>query len=667
MPFRHALLAGCCLLANFLSSQNFSEVAASLGVSAEYGLGDLGGGVSFADFSGDGVDDLTFTTARNRNLLFYQNTGNGFTQVFPISNTQETKAAVWADYDNDGDQDLFVTGYASADRLYQNNGGSFTDVTMSAFGALDNRTNFGATWCDYDKDGYLDLYVAGYTHPNRLWRGSANGSFVDVAPTLGVTDRSTSASFAACIVDVDGNGWPDIYVINDKFSEPNALFMNDGGTFTLATSAGADISLDAMNAGGGDFDNDGDFDFYVTNTEPGNELLLNDGNGNFVDIGAATGVAVNANCWGANFLDYDNDTDLDLYVSAEHYGGFFYNPFFVNQGDGSFTYPLQLSGGLGGSDTGESFGNAVGDFNGDGRPDIVVCQQNTNFFVWENQEAGVGNFISVQLNGTISNRDGIGARVEVDIPGQTLTRWQFGGEGYLSQNSRRLHFGLGAASIILEVRVHWPSGNVDTYNNIIDLNQPWSFTEGETTLPVSLTEFRAEAVGKAVDLSWATATETGSGHFRVERSTDGTTFSEVGRLRAAGNSADGISYAFRDENPGAGRLYYRLRMVDLDGTEAFSPLRSVWLDGDRAAGIRILRYPANPASGTLSLLLETERPTDGRVEIMDAFGRVVASTAFLTERGNTEIRLGIDHLSGGQYYVALSNNEWWDIFKVIVR
>ncbi|MEM8585333.1 MAG: FG-GAP-like repeat-containing protein [Bacteroidota bacterium] len=473
-------LCGGCLQ---LYAQSFSEVAFSLGADHSYGFGTHGGGVSFADFNRDGWDDLTFTSAAGKPMYFYQNNGgNSFTPLNLVDNTLETKDATWIDYDNDGDRDLFITAFGGTNRLYQNMGNlNMVEVTQTAFGNMPVADTYGAVWGDYDNDGWLDLYICNYSVPggtsieNDLYRSNGDGTFTRVTSSSG-TGNGFTLTFDACFVDLDDNGWQDLYLVNDKFYQPNALYMNTSGNFTTDPSSGAFINIDAMNAGGADYDDDGEFDLYVTNTPTGNQLLENDGQGQFFDVAAGTGTGVYRNCWSATFLDYDLDQDQDLYVSVD--GDIsFNNPnaFLINfseLGLNVFSEPLQFTGGIGGTDYGQNFGHAIGDFNNDGLPDIAINRMwPDSVRLWQNQETTSGSWLKVDLFGTISNSEGIGARVEVDIDNKTISRYRHGGQGYLSQHSHFLHFGLGSVTQIDQMRVYWPSGTIDVFDGSFEYSQ----------------------------------------------------------------------------------------------------------------------------------------------------------------------------------------------------
>ncbi|PHI21189.1 hypothetical protein CEQ90_03985 [Lewinellaceae bacterium SD302] len=650
-----------------LVAQTFTEVAGSLGINTTYGDGNHGGGFSFADFNGDGNDDLTFTSANGLPVYFYRNNGNGtFTSLNLINNTQESKEAIWADYDNDGDQDLFLTVHNGANRLYRNDGGlNMTDVTMSAFGYLDNLQTFGAVWGDYDRDGWLDLYVCEYivsgTESNKLFRNNGNGTFSDISAGT-FCNNGPQLTFDACFFDRDFDTWQDLYVVNDKFNYSNALYANQLGTFSHLPGSGANISIEAMNAGGADFDNDGDLDLYVSNTQSGNQLLQNNGLGDFTDVAGTTGTGVYQITWGSTFFDYDNDLDLDLYVSSLNNNVVTWaNAFLVNEGDGTFSNNLAATNGLGGIDIGQSYGNAMGDLNNDGKLDIAVSQETDNNFIWRNDETSVGNYLRIRLTGTTSNRDGIGARVVAQVGNHTLTRFRHGSQGYLSQHSQSLHFGLGSNTQIDNIQVFWPSGIVDSYDNITSINQLMGLTEGETVLPLVLTDFQAKPDGLHNQLEWVTSLESNTSHFEVERSFDGSEFHRIGRVLAGGDSQNELSYNFLDRNIDKQDIYYRLQMVDQDDSFTYSEVRLI--NRTNGGTKKLFSLGANPTSpDAVKVYLATDAPNGNYVlSLYDAAGRIVRSGRLTT--GDYTFAGG---LAAGRYTLVVSGNGRRESRRVIV-
>ena len=477
----------CLILTTFITAnaQSFSNVAPANGIYTGFGYGSFGGGVSFADFNGDGLDDLTFATASGSPLRFYQNNGNGFDPIFPlVTNVEEVKQVLWADYDNDGDKDLFIAVHNGVNRLY-NNDGNMVLTDVSAFANIPGGTGptYGASFGDYNKDGWLDLFIANrggvvadIIYKNVLLLNNGDGTFTDVSDMSVVGDEDKQ-TFCGAFLDYNNDLWPDLYVIQDRYNAPNNLYRNDNGTFTdISTTSGAGVAINAMNAGVGDYDNDGDLDIYVTNTNQGNVLLRNDGNDAFSDVTNVANVGFFQYGWGGNFFDYDNDMDLDLYVSSDRNDSAEPNVLYENNGDGTFFKPIP-TGFLG--DTVKSTANAIGDFNEDGLLDIAVSNYlGTNFMVWENETASSDNWIKIALEGVESNRDGIGVWIEVSADEKVQYRYTLCGEAYLGQNTNNHHIGLGLATIADAIKIRWPSGNVDLLHDVA-VNQKIKIREGQ--------------------------------------------------------------------------------------------------------------------------------------------------------------------------------------------
>ncbi|MGH1363165.1 MAG: FG-GAP-like repeat-containing protein [Calditrichia bacterium] len=464
----HIVFSSSCLLAQ--QEIVFENRALALGIDLTYNNQSFGGGVSFCDFDGDGWDDLTFASSNGQTLFILKNYAGGYFSTvgqIGISVAAPSKTILWLDYDNDGDKDLFVANVDHSNKLYRNDGNNFFDITALSGISTTAQKTIAACAGDYNNDGYLDLYITNRSGmmPNYLYRNNGNGTFTDVTPLAGVADASR-LPLAAAFLDVNRDGWQDIYIANDRMAG-NTLFMNNGdGTFAdVSANSDAGLTMDAMGIAIGDYDNDFDLDMYISNTEVGNALMQNDGNGNFTNIAATAGVEVNKVCWGVNFLDYDNDTDLDLYVSVNHPSPEvtdISNGFFENS-SGNFNWRSNVGFE---SDSSFSWGNAIGDLNNDGYYDIAdINSLPDRASVWQNSGAE-NKWIKLMLTGTVSNRDAVGSIIEVHVAGQKFIRSIHCGLSYLSQNSSTEIIGLGSAGHADSVIVYWPSGDTDTYQNL---------------------------------------------------------------------------------------------------------------------------------------------------------------------------------------------------------
>jgi hypothetical protein len=470
-----------------LSAQTFVNRATDFNIMEGYGdldLEEFGGGVSFFDFNGDGWDDLCFPTAAGDSLLFFHNNQGVFEKINAlVLETAATKQLLWADIDNDGDKDLLITNFMAANRLYENDGNmNLTDITLSAGFFLFPEPTYGATFGDYDADGFLDLYITNRSNgtfdsfTNYLWKNNGNNTFTNVTIQTNTSD-GLKVSFCATFIDINQNLRPDLYIANDRLAA-NTLFLNNGNTFAdISFSSGTDIVANAMNVGSGDYNNDGHLDIYVTNTTEGNVLYKNNSDETFTDMATSAGVAFNQVSWGANFFDYDNDGDLDLYVSSEEVENGKANALYENLGDGTFYQPLP--DGIAG-DTLISFGNAIGDFNLDGKMDVVVVNAYSDpMLIWENQTDNDNNWLKVNLEGVESNRDGIGSWIEIYHDGQKQVRYTKCGTAYLAQNTQTEHFGLGTFETLDSVIIRWQKGLIDRFENV-PANQILEVVEGMT-------------------------------------------------------------------------------------------------------------------------------------------------------------------------------------------
>jgi hypothetical protein len=477
---------------NFGFTQSFSEVAIANGI--DTGCGDclFGSGVSFVDFNSDGLDDLTFGTEAGQNILFYQNNGAGFTLITPpIINTNNNKQVLWIDYDNDGDRDFFVANEGGPNRLFQNDGNfNFSDITSTVGLPLIDDKSYGASFGDYNNDGNLDLYISNRTNgdfSNFFFKGEDDGTFTDITSETGTSENS-KATFVSVFFDYNNDGYQDMYIATDKYGQTNSLYKNlgDGSFQDISAASNTDLSIDAMNSGIGDYDNDGDQDIYVTNDSQGNKLLRNNGDETFTEVGETMGVAFFAQSWGGNFFDADNDLDLDLYVCGEQAGDQNTNVFFVNKPENGNFEALPEANMPG--DNLQSYSNAIGDFNNDGLPDIVVNNgipvgppEQNQFHLWQNTTSNSNNWLKIVLVGTESNMEGIGSSIEIYINGNKYVRYKYSAIAYLAQNSATEHFGLGPNTMVDSIIVRWLSGNADVLYNESS-NQFITIVEGSSPL-----------------------------------------------------------------------------------------------------------------------------------------------------------------------------------------
>ena len=478
------------IFSNFSYAQlAFDDVAAQIGVDYSYGDSEYGGGVSFADFDNDGWDDITYASENGVDLYFFKNTNGVFNLVTfnGISNTSKAKQVIWVDYDNDGDKDFFVTAIEGKNTFYSNDGEmNFTDISSTIGIFQTDLFTYGASFGDIDNDGDLDLFISNRSPEdhNYLYRNDS-GIYVDITGTSGISLEG-QLSFCSIFFDYDKDGLQDIYVSNDKEENINRLYKNlgDGVFQDVSVSSNAGVDVSAMSTTLGDFNNDGWFDIYITNTPfsqvssiQGNVLLKNNGDGTFTNVATETGTSFDSVGWGSVFLDADNDGLLDIYVSSSENGNgsLISSAFYHQQDDETFIIPQDIGFN---TDLRESYTNAIGDINNDGKPEIVVGNDTENNFLWQNNTSNENNWLKVKLEGVISNKDGIGNTIEISVDGQSQYRYTLAGEGYLSQNSFYEFFGTGLSNLIDFIKVTWTAtGVTETFNNI-EVNQSITIKEG---------------------------------------------------------------------------------------------------------------------------------------------------------------------------------------------
>ena len=438
---------------------------------------------TFGDYDNDGWPDLFSWGGRGYFTPFtlLHNEGDGTfgnrEPLLPLRLHGGSNAGwIFGDYDNDGDLDLFIPNGSviksiyGPDMLWRNDGGQFTDVSMEA-GFSDSLVSGAAAWWDYDRDGWLDLFVehgssndavveAGGTTTNTLYRNNGNGTFSDMTEVAGLDidwqpeylNLGTSDEFST--VDFDEDGWPDLFVA--VVGGEDRLFLNNGkGRFIDVTSGDIGAPGPTVGVVTGDIDGDGDLDLFrsmygvagvTTAWGERSAMLLNLGGGQFLDVTENVGLTpvVTTTLTFARFWDIDNDGDLDLITSG---------PFmlFLNAGDGTFTEGTFI-GGLSG-------GYVAGDYDNDGFLDIWVDQ-----FFFRNR-GNDNHYLRIDLVGTESNRDGIGARLYATTGGRRQTREFSGGSGWL-QDERMVHFGLGEHAQVDQLEIRWPSGQIDLIDDI---------------------------------------------------------------------------------------------------------------------------------------------------------------------------------------------------------
>jgi len=507
-----ALLAFCLLIVGFLSEpvkaqqpSYFKDASGTAGVTFDHnalptgrGMG-MNSGAAWFDYNNDGFLDLYVTQGYGNNAL-YRNNGDGtfedVASALGATDSENIGAGVAvADYNNDGWADLFLAN-ANEDILLQNlNGEGFKDVTQDV-GITDNQLGRGtsASWGDFNNDGFLDLYVTNHfnlfnqqdIHQDRLFMNNQGQSFTDVSEWLGV-EALEGFGFIGTWTDFDNDSDLDLFVINDcgfeQIFHTSKLFRNDGpaidGTwgFTDVTEqSGVDHCHNGMGIAVGDYDRDGLQEYFYTNIGE-RTLLLHYDSGTFYDTAEDAGVYTyhpdgrRLWTWGANFFDYDLDGWLDLYVAAgtlwiqtnteenpQH------NMLFRNKGDGSFEDVSEQSGV---NDPRRSRSPVYADYDGDGDVDLFLVNVDQQAVLFENTLTESNHYLIIDLEGVISNRDGIGAKLKLTTPDGASQYWETrSGSSLGGGDDQAAYFGLGPNTSASSLEITWPSGTVQVLENI---------------------------------------------------------------------------------------------------------------------------------------------------------------------------------------------------------
>ena len=500
----------------------FQEIGSAIGLNFIHSIGseDLtniiesdGGGASFLDFDQDGYLDIyacsgtwvegfskTEKPAELSGNHLYRNRGDGtfedVTKKAGVGGPWYSMGATIGDFNNDRFPDIYISNYGPNVLLKNNGNGTFTDITKKAQVAGGKECSVGAAWLDYDNDSYLDLYVGNYldfdpeykyyyapdgfpgpmaydAQKDVLYHNNGDGTFKDVTAEMGIADIDGRAMGVGA-ADYDDDGWIDIYVANDHtlnylwHNEEGKKFVDlgtmSGTAFSQAGEATVSMSVDFA-----DYNEDGRLDLFVSD-DTYCSLYENLGNGIFSDKGIASNISMAAAQfvgWSSSFVDYDNDGDADIFKTngaLKHLYGQ-EDQMFQNDGNGKFR---DISLELGKYFQRELVGRGacLGDYDNDGDNDIFINNLNDHCVFLRNNMGNQNNWLILKLKGTTSNRDGIGARIKLTAGGKTQYTQKRGTSGYLSQSDPRIHFGLAKNASVDEISITWPSGKVQTIENV---------------------------------------------------------------------------------------------------------------------------------------------------------------------------------------------------------
>ena len=561
----------------------------------------IGTGAAWFDYDRDGDLDLYMTNRVGANHL-WRNDGNGVfvdvaAAVGAADASHDGSGVAVADYDNDGDLDIYLAN-SDGDVLLKNQltetgTATFIDVTATAFpGITTPQRGTSAAWGDYDKDGFLDLYVTNHQEiegtgagsQDRLFHNNGDGTFTDVSYLLGGDDNLGGYGFVATWTDYDNDGDLDILLINDCPFGPvgTKLFRNDGGsdplawTFTeVSASVGAADCRNGMGIAVGDYDRDGWMDYFYTNI--GSPLLLHNNGGTFTDVTAAAGlddgvVPATGNdrvTWGAIFFDYDLDGFLDLAVAAGSLkrsgtAGTDPQPNLLYHNDGNGISFTDVSANSGIDETGRGRTLIMGDYDGDGAPDLFLVDYGENVHLYRNDYANTTghHWLILDLQGAgppLSNRDGIGAKIKLTTPDgavqycETRSGTSLGGGSDIAA-----YFGLNNNTLVSQVQVTWPSGIVQIVTGLA-ADQRMTIVEAPAPPEITVTSPNGRETwikGTAYTVTW---TDNISGNVKIRLLKGSTTAAII----AASTPSDG-SFDWTVPTSLAEGSNYKVEVLSLD-------------------------------------------------------------------------------------------------------
>jgi ASPIC and UnbV/FG-GAP-like repeat len=621
-------------------------------------------GATWADFDGDGDLDLYVVTgfSTNRNNVLYRNDAGTFVAVTGVSlvlDDADTACSTWADVDNDGDLDAFVSNLATGDgRFYRGAGGGTLSIDALA-GFPTALKGTGCAWGDYDNDGNADLVIAalfgqgGITTANRLFHNDGGGHFTEVTggPLSTVTDTHHHPTWS----DFDGDGDQDLFFATGSITGGtnrdrmyrNMLVETGSATFEPITSGVIATTLrSSQTLQWIDYDNDGDLDMFAVNYNSVPCQLYRNDAGNFTPIVAGALVTDLGSAHGATWGDFDDDGDLDVYVATDLGQS---NRYYRNDGGSMFA---RVTSGAFVNEARSNYGVSAGDYDGDGDLDLFVptARSEGPSLLFRNDTANGNHWLEVRLTGTMSNRSGLGAKVRVRAVVGGQPRWQLreieACSGYGGHNALEAHFGLGDASIVDSLVVEWPSG-IRQMETALAVDRRLEITEDMATeVQVSLVSAIAET--NLVLLVWRVAAPAGTAvtvERRLEsdswRAFEETVVDGQGRVEC---TDDGV-------RPGT-RVGYRLAFGE-SGDRTMAGETTVRVPVEQPLSLTI--RGGSRASGPMRAVIELPAATPVLLDLFDVQGRPAMTTIRATlARGHHEIPLDPGRLAtSGIFWVRL--------------
>ena len=613
-------------------------------------------GVACADFNDDNSEDLLLANQGQNILCRNQGDGSFAAETAgPVASASDpSRGATWGDYDNDGLIDLFVANENAANTLYHNEGGGLFNQAADQPLTTEVFSSRAAAWADYDQDGYLDLFVATQDGNNLFYHNDGTGTFTRISSGAPVSDGGLSYGCAWADYDLDGD--PDLFVANNG---NNFLYRNNSSSFTKVT-AGPVVTDGGNSFGGswGDYDNDGWPDLFVTNTEGVDFLYHNDSHGTFTrilegPIATNTGVS-KGSAWG----DINNDGWLDLYVARN--GA---DALYLNTGGRGFVR-LNVPA-FAGADN--SLACAWTDANRDGFLDLVVANYGApaNLFINAGNSAHWLEIRCIGSRSNRS-AIGARVQVKAVIQGKALwqTREITSQSGHSGQSTLLAHFGLGDATTVDSLRIIWPSGQVQVMTSLMP-NEFMTIIEPAVT-PVELAAFTAAAKEKRVILRWQTLSEENTYGFEIERRAGDHSWGKIGFVAAHGTTANSHAYDFVDDTlEEAGQYAYRLKIVDQDGRFAYSATIEVQCGlPDRFALYQNYPNPFNPVT-TIEFALPSAEKV--RVRVFSLLGEELTELVHgPLPAGYHTIRWDAAGLANGVYFLLLEAGSYRQVRKAVL-